>query len=369
MCLVLFRLLPAALCFCLSLHAARAQVRIKDITDIEGVRANQLVGYGLAVGLNGTGDSLNNSIFTRQSLIGMLERLGVNTQSQASRLRTKDVAAVMVTADLPAFARSGEKIDVTVSALGDATSLTGGTLLVTPLLGADGQVYAVAQGSLVTGAISAHGTNASFTQGVPTVGRITDGAIVEKSVKFKLADETTPTLELRNPDFTTAERIAHAVNRQLGAAIATIDDPRTITLDLTGRNVVADLATIEDLKVKPSAPAMVVVDEATGTIVMGANVRISTVAIDQGNLTVRITNTPEVSQPNPFGNGKTVSTARTRISVKKDKGKRLDILNGEVSLRQLVSGLNALGVAPHDMISILQAIKAAGALQAQLIVR
>lgn len=369
MCLVLFRLLPAALCVCLSLHAAQAQVRIKDITDIEGIRANQLVGYGLAVGLNGTGDSLNNSIFTRQSLVGMLERLGVNTQSQASSLRTKDVAAVMVTADLPAFARSGEKIDVTVSALGDATSLTGGTLLVTPLLGADGQVYAVAQGSLVTGAISAHGANASFTQGVPTVGRITDGAIVEKSVKFKLADETKPTLELRNPDFTTAERIAHAVDRKLGGTIATVNDPRTITLDLTGRNMVADLATIEDLKVKPSAPAMVVVDEATGTIVMGANVRISKVAIAQGNLTVRVINTPEVSQPNPFGNGKTVSTAQTRISVKKDKGKRLDILNGGVSLRQLVSGLNALGVSPHDMISILQAIKAAGALQAQLIVR
>jgi Flagellar basal-body P-ring protein len=349
--------------------SASAQVRIKDITDIQGIRDNQLIGYGLVVGLNGTGDSLNNAIFTRQSLIGMLERLGVNTEDQAASLQTKDVAAVMVTANLPAFSHSGEQIDVTVSALGDAKDLTGGTLLVTPLLGADGQVYAVAQGSLVTGAIKASGANSTFTQGVPTVGRITNGAIVERSVNFNLASETTPKLELRNPDFTTAERIAEAINADLGPGIATMDDPRTITLDLKGRNVVQDLADIEDLRVQPSSPATVVVDEATGTIVMGADVRISTVAIAQGNLTVQVTNTPVVSQPAPFSNGRTVSTAQTTISVNKGKGKKMDILHGSVSLRQLVSGLNALGVAPHDMISILQAIKAAGALQAQLIVQ
>lgn len=348
---------------------AHAQVRIKDITDIEGVRANQLIGYGLVVGLNGTGDKLNNAIFTRQSLIGMLERLGVNTEDQAANLRTKDIAAVMVTASLPAFSHSGEQIDVTVSAMGDASDLTGGTLLVTPLLGADGQVYAVAQGSLVTGAIKASGPNASYTQGVPTVGRIANGAIVERSVHFKLATETTPKLELRNPDFTTAMRIAKAINTKLGAGTAVVDDPRTITLDLKGHNVVADLAAIDDLLVQPSTPATVVVDEATGTIVMGADVRISTVAIAQGNLTVQVTNTPVVSQPNPLARGKTVSTVQTSISVKKGKGKKMDILHGGVSLRQLVSGLNALGVAPHDMISILQAIKAAGALQAQLIVQ
>ncbi|HET9148499.1 MAG TPA: flagellar basal body P-ring protein FlgI [Acetobacteraceae bacterium] len=350
-------------------NVAAAQVRIKDITDIEGIRENQLVGYGLVVGLNGTGDSLNNAIFTRQSLIGMLERLGVNTQDQSAQLQTKDTAAVMVTASLPAFSHSGQQIDVTVSALGDAKNLTGGTLLVTPLLGADGQVYAVAQGSLVTGAIAAQGANASFTQGVPTVGRITNGAIVERSVNFKLASETMPKLELRNPDFTTATRIANAVNLRLGPGIATVDDPRTITLNLAGRNVVSSLADIEDLQVQPSTPATVVVDEATGTIVMGDNVRISTVAIAQGNLTVRVTNTPVVSQPNPLAGGQTVATAQTNISVNKGKGKQMDIVRGGVSLRQLVTGLNALGVAPHDMISILQAIKAAGALQAQLIVQ
>ncbi len=348
--------------------SAHAQVRIKDITDIQGIRNNQLVGYGLVVGLNGTGDSLNNSIFTKQSLIGMLERLGVNTQDQAASLQTKDVAAVMVTANLPAFTHSGEQIDVTVSALGDAKNLTGGTLLVTPLLGADGQVYAVAQGSLVTGAIAAQGANASFTQGVPTVGRITNGAIVERSVNFNLAGETSPKLELRNPDFNTAARIARVINHQLGGGVATVDDPRTITLALPKGEVVTDLTAIEELRVKPSTPATVVVDESTGTIVMGADVRISTVAIAQGDLTVRVTNTPEVSQPNAFGAGKTVTTAQTSISVSKGKGKRMDILNGSVSLRELVAGLNSLGVAPHDMIGILQAIKADGALQAKLVV-
>ncbi|WP_174504517.1 flagellar basal body P-ring protein FlgI [Acidiphilium sp. C61] len=348
---------------------AFAEVRIKDITDIQGIRNNQLVGYGLVVGLKGTGDSLNNSVFTRQSLIGMLERLGVNTQSQAANLQTKDIAAVMVTANLPAFVHSGETIDVTVSAMGDATDLTGGTLLVTPLLGADGRVYAVAQGSLVTGAIQAAGANASFTQGVPTVGRITNGAIVERSVNFKLAAQKQPKLELRNPDFTTATRIAQVINARLGPGIATVDDPRTITLDLEGRNVVQNLADIEDLRVQPSTPAVVVVDEATGTIVMGANVRISTVAIDEGNITVTVKNTPVVSQPNALAGGNTVSTAQTSISVKKGKGKRMDIVQGNISLQQLVSSLNALGVAPHDMISILQAIKAAGALQARLVVQ
>jgi flagellar P-ring protein precursor FlgI len=349
--------------------SAMAQVRIKDITDVEGIRDNQLVGYGLVVGLNGTGDSLNNSVFTKQSLIGMLERLGVNTQDQSAQLQTKDIAAVMVTANLPAFSHSGEQIDVTASALGDAKNLTGGTLLVTPLLGADGQVYAVAQGSLVTGAIAAAGVNSSFTQGVPTVGRIANGAIVERSVNFTLASEAMPKLELRNPDFTTAMRIARAVDQDFGTHIATVNDPRTITLDFRGRNVVTSLAAVEDLRVQPSTPATVVVDEATGTIVMGADVRISTVAIAQGNLTVQVTNTPVVSQPNALAGGQTVATAQTTIAVNKGKGKRMDIINGSVSLRQLVSGLNALGVAPHDMISILQAIKAAGALQAQLIVQ
>jgi flagellar P-ring protein precursor FlgI len=349
--------------------SAFAQVRIKDITDVQGVRDNQLVGYGLVVGLNGTGDSLQNAVFTKQSLVGMLGRLGINTQAFASQLQTKDVAAVMVTADLPAFIHTGERIDVTASALGDAKDLTGGTLLVTPLLGADGQVYAVAQGSMVTGAITAAGANSSYTQGVPTVGRISDGAIVERAVDFSLAAETNPSLQLRNPDFTTAERIASAVNGTLGYGVATVADPRTINLNLAGRDVVQSLAGIEDLPIIPSSPATVVVDEATGTIVIGADVRVSEIAIAQGNLTIQVTNTPEVSQPGPFSNGKTVSTASTTIAISKGPAKQLAILDGGVSLQQLVSGLNSLGVAPHDMISILQTIKASGALQANLIVQ
>jgi flagellar P-ring protein precursor FlgI len=348
---------------------AVAQVRIKDITDVQGIRDNQLVGYGLVVGLNGTGDSLNNAVFTKQSLIGMLGRLGINTQALASQLQTKNVAAVMVTADLPAFIHTGERIDITASALGDAKDLTGGTLLVTPLLGADGQVYAVAQGSMVTGAITASGASGSYTQGVPTVGRISDGAIVERAVNFSLASEPDPSLQLRNPDFTTAERVAAAVNDTLGAGVAVVADPRTINLNLAGRDVVQSLAAIEDLTVIPSSPATVVVDESTGTIVIGADVRVSEIAIAQGNLTVQVTNTPLVSQPGPFSHGTTVTTTATTISVSKSPGKQLAILDGGVSLQQLVSGLNSLGVAPHDMISILQTIKAAGALQAQLIVQ
>jgi flagellar P-ring protein precursor FlgI len=348
---------------------ASGQVRIKDITDVQGIRDNQLVGYGLVVGLNGTGDSLQNAVFTKQSLVGMLGRLGINTQALASQLQTKDIAAVMVTADLPAFIHTGERIDVTASALGDAKDLTGGTLLVTPLLGADGQVYAVGQGSLVTGAITASGANATITQGVPTVGRIANGAIVERAVDFSLASETNPSLQLRNPDFTTAERIAAAVNGMLGDGAATVSDPRTVNLNLAGRDVVQSLAAIEDLDVTPSSPATVVVDESTGTIVIGADVRVSEIAIAQGNLTIQVTNTPLVSQPNPFANGRTVVTAATTISVNKSPGKQLAILDGGVSLQQLVSGLNSLGVAPHDMISILQTIKAAGALQADLIVQ
>ncbi len=353
----------------LAAPAARAQVRIKDIADIEGVRDNQLVGYGLVVGLNGTGDKLNNAVFTRQSLVGMLERLGVNTRDLASQLQTKNVAAVMVTADLPAFARTGSRIDVEVASLGDATNLTGGTLLVTPLLAADGEVYAVAQGPLTTGAIAAKGAAASVTQGVPTAGQIANGATVEKEIGYSLGAHPRLRIGLRNPDLNTAERVARAINAALGQGTAHATDPRTVDVDLAGPDVVAALARIEDLRVKPDTPAVVVVDEASGTIVMGANVRVSTVAIAQGNLTIRVTETPQVSQPGPFGRGTTTTVARTSIQVNKGKGKKLGILAANVTLRDLVASLNALGVAPRDMISILGAIKAAGALQAQLVVR
>jgi flagellar P-ring protein precursor FlgI len=275
----------------------------------------------------------------------------------------------MVTTDLPGFARAGSRVDIAVSALGDASNLTGGTLLVTPLLGADGQVYAVAQGALVTGAIAAKGAGASVTKGVPTAARISNGATVERESPYALAAHPTILLSLRNPDLTTARRIEVAVNRALGGAPARALDPRTVALDLTGHDVIADLDRVEDLRVEPDMAAMVVVDEASGTIVMGANVRISTVAIAQGNLTIRVTETPEVSQPNPLSSGTTTTVNRTDIKVDEGADKKLGILRGNITLRDLVASLNALGVGPRDMISILQSIKAAGALQADLEIR
>ena len=348
---------------------AAAQVRIKDIADVEGIRENQLVGYGLVVGLNGTGDRLDNAVFTRQSLIGMLERLGVNTRDEAAKLQTKNVAAVMVTANLPAFARGGSRIDIAVSALGDAKDLTGGTLLVTPLLGADGEVYAVGQGALATGAIAARGAATSVTRNIPTAARISNGATVEREIPNALGSRPELRLGLRNPDLTTARRIQAAINAALGGGVAAARDPRTVALNLTGRNVVDALGVIEDLRVEPDSPAVVVIDEASGTIVMGANVRISTVAIAQGNLTIRVTETPQVSQPGPLSNGTTTTVPRTNVQVNDSSDKRLGIIHANVTLRDLVASLNALGVGPRDMISILQSIKAAGALQADLEVR
>ncbi|MDT7951745.1 MAG: flagellar basal body P-ring protein FlgI [Acetobacteraceae bacterium] len=342
-----------------------ASVRIKDVADVEGVRDNQLVGYGLVVGLNGTGDRLDSAVFTRQSLIGMLERLGVNTRDQETKLQTKNVAAVMVTASLPAFARSGSRIDVAVSALGDAKDLTGGILLVTPLLGADGEVYGVAQGAMATSAIAARGAAASVTRGVPTSARIANGATVEREVPFRFDGRAGLRLGLRNPDLTTARRIADAINRVLGGG-ARATDPRTVAISLAGRDAVDTLARIEDLQIEPDTPAMVVIDEASGTVVMGDNVRISTVAIAQGNLTIRVTEDPQVSQPGPFSSGSTVVTPRTNIQVDTQSDHKLGILRGGVTLRDLVASLNSLGVGPRDMISILQSIKAAGALQADL---
>ncbi|MBS1033593.1 flagellar basal body P-ring protein FlgI [Gluconobacter cerinus] len=345
-----------------------ATVRIKDITDMEGVRTNQLIGYGLVVGLNGTGDRLTNSIFTRETLISMLNRLGVNIRDQETQLQTHDVAAVMVTADLPAFAHGGNRIDVTVSAAGDSSSLTGGTLLVTPLMAADGEVYAVAQGSLATNAFSARGAAASVTRNVPTSGHIANGAVVEREVPFDLSHRKNLHLSLRNPDLTTASRMAAVINRTIGP-IAVVEDPRTVLLDLSTRDPVPTLSRIGDLLVTPDNPAKVIVDEASGTIIMGADVRISTVAVAQGNLTVQITETPQVSQPGPFSNGQTAVVPRTNVKVDTGKNNHLAVLPGGTTLRELVSGLNALGVGPRDMISILQAIKADGALQAELEMR
>ncbi len=344
-----------------------APSRIKDIADFEGVRDNLLVGYGLVVGLNGTGDSLRNSAFTAQSLESMLERLGVSTRGQA--LKTKNVAAVMVTATLPPFSRQGSRVDISVSALGDAKSLQGGTLLVTPLRGADGETYAVAQGQLAIGGFSADGAAEKVTKGVPTSARIAGGGIVEREVDFALDQLERVRIALRNPDFTTASRIADVINDRLGRAMASATDSATVEVRLPGKQAgqISSLLTrIEQLKVDPDQPARVLIDESSGIIVMGQNVRISQVAVAQGNLTVRVTETPQVSQPNPLSDGETEVVPRTQIRVDEDSGQKLAVLPEGVSLQELVTGLNALGVGPRDLIGILQAIKAAGALQAEI---
>ena len=349
--------------------AGAATSRIKDIVAFEGIRENQLVGYGLVVGLNGTGDRLRNNPFTRQSLEAMLERLGVNTRN-ADNIDTDNVAAVMVTATLPSFSRQGTRVDVSVSSLGDAEDLRGGTLLVTPLMGADGEVYAVAQGPVAIAGFSAQGAGASVVQGVPTAGRIANGAIVEREVPFELADLTRIKLSLHNPDLTTARRVAGAINDHLGMPLARPLDPATIQLtrpEAFQMAMVDMLTEIERLTVQPDQRARVIIDERSGIIVMGNDVRVSTVAIAQGNLTIRITETPVVSQPQPLAEqGETVVVPRTNVEVEDGSENRLAVLPSGVSLQELVDGLNALGVGPRDMISILQAIKAAGAMQADI---
>jgi flagellar P-ring protein precursor FlgI len=358
--------LAAAWTLALTVQPGGAASRIKDLANVEGVRQNQLIGYGLVVGLNGTGDTINNSPFTRQSLQAMLERLGVNIRGQT--LRTGNVAAVMVTANLPAFSTQGTRIDVTVSALGDAKSLQGGVLLVTPLLGADGNVYAVGQGSLAIGGFQAEGEAAKIVRGVPTVGRIANGAIIEREIEFALNRLRQVRLALRNADFTTAKRIASAINDYLGAAVAEPVDPSTVQLTLPEKypqNLVALLTEVEQLQIEPDLPAKIVIDERSGVIVMGRDVRVAMVAVAQGNLTVTISETPQVSQPAPFSRGRTVTAPRSRIGVQED-GSKLAVVKEGVSLQQLVDGLNALGIGPRDLIAILQAIKAAGAIQADI---
>ncbi len=356
-----------ALCMALFLGSAAATSRIKDIADFEGVRENQMIGYGLVVGLNGTGDALNNSPFTRQSLQSMLERMGVNTIPED--LRTANVAAVMVTGNLPPFATPGTRIDVTVSAMGDASSLQGGTLLVTPLMGADGETYAIAQGPLAVGGFSAEGDAATVTRGVPTSARISNGALVEREITFELAAENTLRIALRNPDFTTSRRIALAVNDLMGAPVAEPKDPSTVRLYLPEEfngNIVDLITDIEQLLVEPDLPAKVVIDEDTGVIVMGREVQVSTVAVAQGNLTVMVSEFAQVSQPEPFSRGETTVVPNTDITVADEEPVNLAVIQSGVSLQELVNGLNMLGIGPRDMISILQAIKAAGALQAEI---
>ncbi len=349
--------------------ALSASPRIKDLVEFEGVRGNDLVGYGLVVGLNGSGDSFRNSPFTEEALTNLLERLGVNVRDEA--LRPQNVAAVVVTSTMPPFVRSGSRVDVTVSAIGDADNLLGGTLIMTPLNAADGEIYAVAQGPILAGGINAAGDGAATQIGVPTSGSIPGGARVEREIPFALNSLDRVRLALREPDFTTAVRIETAINDALGVAVATMTDSGTVSLDLGDGTVPAArmIARIENLEVRPSIKARVVVDQRSGTIVLGSNVRISEVAISQGNLTIRVNETPIAVQPNPFAEGESIVLPRTGIEIDEGDENRLALVEENVTLADLVEGLNALGVGPRDMIDILKALKTAGALHAELVVQ
>jgi flagellar P-ring protein FlgI len=355
----------------LAASGAEAGVRIKDIANLKGVRENQLVGYGLVTGLKGSGDTLRNLPFTEQSIQSMLDRMGINIRG--TTLRTRNVAAVMVTADLPAFATRGSRIDVTVSSLGDASSLMGGTLVVTALRGPDGQPYAAAQGPLAVAGFSVEGAAQSLTQGVPTSGRIPNGALIEQELPDRFYDMESLILELKNPDYVTATRIIDAVNAysqgRFKAHVAFERDYRTIFLTRPRMvGPVRFMAEVGELLIEPDTPARVVIDERTGTVVIGRDVQISTVAVTQGNLTVRITEVPEVSQPSPFSDrGRTVVVPRTYIDAN-EPGAQVAILRG-TDLQRLVRGLNQVGLKPSGIIAILQAIKTAGALQADLIIQ
>src|SRR5436190_4944564 len=355
---------------CLLGWQAQAATRIKDIISVQGVRANQLVGYGLVIGLNGTGDTLRNSPFTQQSLQSMLDRMGINVRN--ANARTRNVAAVIVTADLPAFAGKGARIDITVSSLGDATSLAGGSLILTPLIGADNQIYAVGQGPLAVAGFASGGKAETLTQGVPTTGRIPNGALVEREAPGRLTDEKALVLELRNPDFNTAVNVADAINAhtvtRYGVKVARENDLRTITVNrpffINSTRLLADIG---ELAVETDVPARVVIDERTGTIVIGKDVQISTVAVAHGNLTVRVTESARVSQPLPFSKGETTVAPETTI-IADQKGGNFAIVRG-TNLQTLVAGLNRIGLKPNGIIAILQAIKSAGALQADLVVQ
>lgn len=360
--LVLTLLLPATL--------QAGVIRLKDLVEFDGVRGNDLVGFGLVVGLNGTGDGLRNAPFTEEIMSNILERLGVNVSGE--QFRPKNVAAVFVTATLPPFARVGSQVDVTVSATGDSNSLLGGTLIMTPLNAADGQIYAVAQGTILAGGVVAKGDAASVVQGVPTSGVIPSGGRIEREIEFALSDLTIVRLALREPDFTTAGRIEQAINREFNREVALMTDSGTVELDIAltrTRSTAHAIGRIENILVEPQLKARVVIDQRSGTIVMGDDVRLSRVAVSQGNLTLRIEEAPMVVQPNPFAEGDTVVVPRTGVSIDEENGISLAEVPESTSLSEVVAGLNALGVSPRDMIDILKSLKAAGALHAEFIVR
>jgi flagellar P-ring protein precursor FlgI len=341
-------------------------IRIKDLASFEGVRDNQLVGYGLVVGLNGSGDS-DQTRFQIQSVVNMLERMGVTTS--LSDIKVKNVAAVMVTATLPPFAKQGNRLDVLVSSMGDAKSIAGGTLIMTPLKGADNQVYAVAQGSILTNSFAFGGQAATAQKNHPTAGQVPNGALVERELPNTLAGKSVLNLNLNNADFTTASRIVTAINDKFKSAVAVSSDPGSVTLTIPeayANRAVEFVASLERLEVKPDLQAKVVLNERTGTIVMGENVRISTVAITHGSLSLVIKETPQVSQPAPLSRvGETKVVPRTELKVE-EENRRLMVLQEGASIGDVVRALNLLGVTPRDLISILQAVKAAGALQAEL---
>ncbi|UFS72405.1 flagellar basal body P-ring protein FlgI [Geomonas sp. RF6] len=342
-------------------------VRIKDIAAFDGVRDNQLIGYGLVVGLNGTGDT-DQTKFPVQSLVSALERSGITINR--NEITVKNIAAVMVTASLPPFAKQGNRLDVLVSSLGDSKSLAGGTLLMAPLKGADQQVYAVAQGAVLTNSFSYGGQAASAVKNHPTAGTVPGGALVERELPNVLANHNALRLNLRQSDFTTASRVAAAVNEHFRGGVASLTDPGSVQITLPdayrGRTV-EFVAELERLEVNPDVEARVVMNERTGTIVMGENVRISTVAVSHGNLTVVVKESPRVSQPPALSSGTTKVVPNTSLKVTEERAS-LSLIREGANLGDVVRALNALGVTPRDLIGIMQAIKAAGALNAELTV-
>lgn len=366
----IFRAIIGFVALSLAGGEAAASVRIKDIVAVRGMRPNQLVGYGLVTGLKGTGDSLRSAPFTEQSLNAMMERLGVNIRGLGAR--TRNLAAVMVTAELPAFAVGGNRIDVTVTSLGDASSLAGGTLLMTPLQAGDGHIYAAAQGSVTISGFEAKGASEVLTHGVPTAGRIAGGALVERDGPDLPAGASELYLELKNPDFATAMAIVDGINAYTRARysgrMARENGPSSVAVRVPGTvGASRFLADIGALEVEPDAPARIIVDERTGTIVISQHVKVSRVAVTHGNLTVRVTETPNVSQPEPFSNGETVVTSDTKVSAGQENG-NFAVVDG-VDLQSLVTALNQMGLKPPGIIAILQAIKSAGAMQADLVVQ
>lgn len=346
-----------------------AQTKLRDVLDIEGVRNNDLVGYGIVVGLNGSGDSVRNAPFTEDSLSHMLERLGVNVQGE--EIKPNNVAAVLVTASLPAFARNGSAIDVSVASIGDASSIEGGTLILTPLRGADNEVYAVAQGSVMVSGLNVEAAGARDTVGTPTTGAIPGGASVEREIAFDFNAQDSLTLALHTPDFTTAARVEDTINQALGRPAAVMRDPGSIELYLDGASgsPARVLAAIENLPIRVESPARIVIDEKSGTIVLGQDVTISQVAIAQGNISIKVRENPVVVQPNPFSQGETIVLPRTDIAVGQTGNQNMALLNANTTLSQLIDGLNALGVRPQEMADIIRAMRAAGAIHAELVIR